>query len=185
MCELNSQLEVVKTALDKCQDRVRELEGNGKSYLGQVCQWVSGGTKVRDFELTSFNIKVAVSQGKEVLKKTVHNYLKGTQLDHVIPSETSHSSQVEVTISLSHEDLATLRRFILADQGNEDEIQDILARSYKGVKSSEGNWTWKFKHNFTSFLHHEGFVICQILLVSILIALAIWKKVSMHSKCTF
>ena len=71
--------------------------------------------------------------GKETLKHTVRNFLEATQLDLAVLDASGAPRPYEVTLAVSMEqdDLLSLRRFILNDEGSESDIQDILRSSFR------------------------------------------------------
>ena len=116
-CQIGStdQLSNLQHELDQCKQALKSLES--ESYMGRVCQWISNPGK----------------SGKDTLKTTVHNLLHTAQLEHRDNHEGPSSTDVfelDLVLKLTSRDLVALRRFLLTDQGEEHEIQEILKHSF-------------------------------------------------------
>ncbi len=162
VCDLQQKLELSNNELSRCQERLQQLEkaGTAGSYLEKVCNWVSTPGR----------------EGKLVMKATVDALLGSTQLisEPLQPGEDA-TRQVQLTVTLSSEDLIKLRRFVLTDEGDVEEMQRILSASYSiGRPSCLGGWRWP---DLAALFRHESFVVCQIVAVSLCVALALWRKV--------
>ena len=88
--------------------------------------------------------------GKETLKHTVRNFLEATQLDLAVLDASGPRRPYEVTLAVSMEqdDLLSLRRFILNDEGSESDIQDILRSSFR-CRTVDVNIPYLGKHYLT------------------------------------
>lgn len=94
VCLLTSQFDDLKLKLSECEEQLTHLEASkDTSYLGQVCNWVTGSSP----------------NGKQALKRTLNNILMAAQLDHVKVEDNFGSQDVKMTFSVSNRDLITLR----------------------------------------------------------------------------
>lgn len=105
------ELKVCQTELKQCLHKLSNVESD--TYLGRVCQWVANPNK----------------GGRETLKTTVHNLLHAAQLEHT--DHVGDHFELDLVLSMKNSELVALRRFLLTDQGEEKEIQDILKDSFK------------------------------------------------------
>lgn len=165
-CSVEKQLEIAKDKLAECERRLAMSDAKRGGYLDSVCHWVAGG-----------------SGGKPALKTTVHNFLKATQLDKAVLDPESQQKEVELTIALTNQDLVSLRRFLLNDEGSEKDIQEILFSSYHlGSGNHHHFMTSRFLGlGLTGLVQSEALMIviatigAGLLIWLVIRGLAVWK----------
>jgi len=129
--------------LADCQ---RELASLRDSSLSRVCRWVADPGK----------------EARQTLKQTVSDFLKATHLSEDQP-------EVQMTISLSADELVALRRFLLTDEGQSEQIQGILATSMRPLEAKD----------FLSSVGDEATVIVLVSIVAVCVCYVLWKGVPM------
>ncbi len=120
VCELESELATTKKRLFDCEDSLGKVlkekdGGGGDSYLDRVCQWATS--------------RGSSDGGKDALKKTVKHILEAARLDNA--ANSGGGAVVDLRFSVSREDLVSLRRFVLNDEGSAERVQDILKSSLR------------------------------------------------------
>jgi hypothetical protein len=106
------ELANVKRQLADCKAKLSETNQN---YLGQVCSrmgsWIG-------------------PKHDPAMKTTISKLLKHFDLESEPVSENGDFKEKQILLRISNDDLVSLRRFILVDEGTDEEVQDILVRSF-------------------------------------------------------
>ena len=106
------ELAEVKKQLADCKTKLSETNQN---YLGQVCSrmgsWIG-------------------PKHDPAMKTTISKLLKHFDLESEPVSEAGDYKEKQILLHISNDDLVSLRRFILVDEGTDQEVQDILVRSF-------------------------------------------------------
>jgi len=145
VCDLTEKLEKSSKDLEECQAKL-----NDQSYLGQVCQrvgnWMGG-------------------KNDKALKHFTEQFL--TKLDLLVkPLDANKHEFIEkdVSIRLTVDDLQSLRRFVLNDEGKHEEISRVLHGMFSVSHSSIQSSVFGHMKSNNVFLGQALFIICCLVL---------------------
>ena len=136
VCDLKDELAKTKSDLSECESKL-----STNSYLNQVCSRVGS---------------ILGSGHDPALKTTVHKLLQHLNLDSVPLSPDGSSREKDLTLKITNNDLISLRRYILNDEGTDSGVQDILIRSLIPREASSSLLSLDLPQYFSNLLPSSG-----------------------------
>ena len=152
----------------QCKNKLSQLSGDDNSYLGQLTSWISQNSK-SSAAGTSLAVRALVSK-----------VLKTMELD-TDPAQLPATSEFDLNLVLTKSEVVQLQRHLLADEGTQAEVLNILANIIQaGSRRHHHEPAAAAGYSFPNF-QFDDLIVAQTVgvsvtvLVCLLWGVAVWK----------
>ena len=160
-CPVTRKLIKTQQELLECQEHLHKLVGSEASYLSQIKYWISKPNHVPTVERVAF-------------RSLLDKLLKSVDLDGD-PKLLPETVNVDLSMKLSKDDVISLRRHLLADEGTQHELLKILNEGILKSSVRDAGFDWPQLFHFDHLILAQTLSVSLTVLGCLLCGVAVWK----------